>query len=134
VLLVPGLFGVPEADLLGTLLSFGALIGFTAAHFSVVKLRWLHLEPRDTFRIPGTLRWRGRELAVVPLVGGIGTFIVWCSVIVTHVAARWVGLGWMLGGFVLYVVYRRRRGLSIVGPEADPDAIRRAIRAARAGS
>lgn len=132
-LLVPGLFGVPEAALLGTLLSFGALIGFTAAHFSVVKLRRMHVEPRDTFRIPGAIRWRGKELALVPLVGGVGTFAVWCSVVLTHVAARWVGLGWMLIGFVLYAAYRRKRRLPIIGQEGDLRAIRHAIREARQG-
>ncbi len=133
VLLVPGLFGVSEADLLGTLLSFGALIGFTAAHFAVVKLRRMHVEPRDTFRVPGAVRWRGKELALLPLVGGIGTLGVWCSVVLTHVAARWVGLAWMLSGLVLYVMYRSRRGLPIIGHEGDPQAIRQAILEARAG-
>ena len=92
ILLVPGLFGVAEADLLGTLLSFGALIGFTAAHFSVVKLRRMHVEPRDTFRIPGSVWWRGKEVAVLPLVGGIGTLAIWMTLVITHVAARGVGV------------------------------------------
>jgi APA family basic amino acid/polyamine antiporter len=133
VLLVPGLFGLPEADLLGTLLSFGALIGFTAAHFSVVKLRRMRAEPRDTFRIPGAVRWRGKELAVLPLLGGVGTLVVWCSVVLTHVTARWVGLGWMLVGFAVYATYRRRRGLPIIGKESDLEAVRQAVREARRG-
>ena len=132
-LLVPGLFGVAEADLLGTLLSFGALIGFTAAHFAVVKLRLMNAEPSDTFRIPGALHWRGKEIAVLPLLGGMGTLVVWCSVVVTHVTARWVGLAWMLAGFALYATYRRRRGLPIVGKEVDLRTIRQAVRQARQG-
>lgn len=131
-MLLPGLFGVSEADLLGTLLSFGALIGFTAAHFAVVKLRRMDVEPAETFRVPGAVRWRGREVAVLPLIGGCGTLIVWGSVVVTHVAARWVGLGWMLAGLVLYALYRRHRGLPLVGTEANLPAIQRAIREARA--
>lgn len=132
-LLAPGLVGVAEAELLGTLLSFGALIGFTAAHFSVVKLRWMRAEPRDTFRVPGALHWRGRELAVLPLVGGVGTLVVWCTVILTHVTARWVGFGWMLVGLSVYAAYRRRRGLPIIGEEGDLREVRQSIREARRG-
>ncbi len=115
VLLVPGLFGAPEADLLGTLLSFGALIGFTAAHFSVVRLRWLGVERPGTFRIPGSLHIGGRELAVLPLLGGLGTGIVWVTVVFTHPAARAVGLGWMVAGTAFYILYRRRLGLAVAG-------------------
>ena len=132
-LLIPGLFGVSEADLLGTLLSFGALIGFTAAHFAVVKLRRMNVEPRGTFRIPGSVRWRGKDLVVIPLIGGVGTAVVWCSVVLTHVTARWVGLGWMLVGLAFYAVYRRHRGLPIIGREADLSAVHQAIREARRG-
>jgi APA family basic amino acid/polyamine antiporter len=127
VLLLPGLFGVPEADLLGTLLSFGALIGFTAAHFAVVRLRWLGVEGQGTFRIPGALRIRGRELAVLPLVGGIGTAAVWVTVILTHPAARVVGLGWMIAGFALYVAYRSHHGLPVLGRITAPAVARKEI-------
>jgi len=115
LLLSPGIFGVAEANLLGTLLSFGALIGFTAAHFSVVRLRWLGVEGPGTFRIPGALHFRNKELAVVPLLGGIGTAAIWIIVVVTHPGARWVGLSWMLIGLFLYITYRRGQGLPIVG-------------------
>jgi len=114
VLLLPALFGVEEANLLGALLSFGALIGFTSAHFAVVRLRWLGVEGPGTFRIPGAIRVRGAELAIVPLLGGIGTVAVWLTVVATHVAARWVGLGWMLAGLTLFVFYRRRQGLPVL--------------------
>jgi basic amino acid/polyamine antiporter, APA family len=115
VLLLPGLFGAQEADLLGTLLSFGALIGFTAAHFAVVRLRWLGVESPGTFRIPGALHIHGRELAILPLIGGIGTATVWVTVVITHDTARVVGLGWMLVGCAIYIAYRRYHAFPIVG-------------------
>jgi len=112
-MLVPGLFGVAEANLLGTLLSFGALIGFTLAHFSVVRLRWIGVEQEGTFRIPGTFRIRGHELVYLPFLGGIGTTVVWITVVITHVAARWVGLGWMVAGTGLFIAYRMNQHLSV---------------------
>ena len=48
------------------------------------------------------------------VIGGIGTFAAWVSVIVLHVDARYVGIGWMVVGLVGYVVYRRRQGLDLV--------------------
>jgi hypothetical protein len=39
----------------------------------------------------------------------------------------------MLIGFALYAVYRRRRGLPIIGQASDLQAIRQAIREARRG-
>ena len=48
------------------------------------------------------------------MFGGIGTFAAWVSVIVLHVDARYVGIGWMVVGLVGYVIYRRRQGLDLV--------------------
>jgi len=131
-LLLPGLFGVAEANLLGALLSFGALIGFTAAHLAVVRLRWLGVEGPGTFRIPGAVRLRGRELAVLPLLGGAGTTIVWVTVVLTHPTARWVGLSWMLAG--LYLAYRRGKHLPVTGRITDVAVAREEIAEAKSES
>jgi APA family basic amino acid/polyamine antiporter len=40
------------------------------------------------------------------LIGAVGSFAAWVSVLVLHEGARAVGGLWMLGGLVLYVVYR----------------------------
>ena len=44
------------------------------------------------------------------VLGGIGTFAAWLSVMALHVDARYVGTGWMTVGLAGYVVFRRRKG------------------------
>ena len=47
------------------------------------------------------------------MVGGIGTFVVWCVVVATHAEGRLIGFSWMAIGIVVYVVYRRAKGYSL---------------------
>jgi APA family basic amino acid/polyamine antiporter len=61
--------------------------------------------------MPGTLRVRGRELPLMAVVGGLGTFAAWISVVVLHTEARTVGVAWMVAGMIGYLVYRRSQGL-----------------------
>jgi APA family basic amino acid/polyamine antiporter len=52
----------------------------------------------------------------VPLtavLGGLGTLGVWILVGLGDPFGRWVGLGWMAFGILLYVTYRRRQGLPV---------------------
>jgi nucleotide-binding universal stress UspA family protein len=53
------------------------------------------------------------QLPLTAVIGGIGTFAAWISVMVLHVDARYVGTGWMVVGMVGYVVYRRRAGMDL---------------------
>jgi APA family basic amino acid/polyamine antiporter len=52
-------------------------------------------------------------LSLTPILGALGTFVAWLSVIALHVEARTVGIGWMVVGLLGYVVYRRRQGLDL---------------------
>jgi nucleotide-binding universal stress UspA family protein len=47
------------------------------------------------------------------VIGGIGTFAAWISVLALHVEARTVGLGWMIVGLAGYVTYRHRQGMDL---------------------
>ncbi len=109
ILLIPG-----KTDFLGNLYSFGAMLSFTTAHVSVVVLRFKDPDRDRPYRMPGNIRVRGRDLPLTAVIGGIGTFAAWISVIALHVDARYVGLGWMVVGLIGYVVYRRRQGLDLV--------------------
>jgi APA family basic amino acid/polyamine antiporter len=46
------------------------------------------------------------------VLGALGTFAAWISVVILHGEARLVGVPWMVLGLVGYVAYRRRAGLS----------------------
>jgi APA family basic amino acid/polyamine antiporter len=45
--------------------------------------------------------------------GGLVTGAAWLAVVIVHERARYVGLGWMAFGIVLYVVYRRADEISL---------------------
>ena len=108
VLLIPG-----QTDFLGNLYSFGAMLSFTTAHVSVVALRFKDPHRERPYRMPWNLRIRGHQVPLTAVLGGIGTFAAWISVMALHVDARYVGTGWMVLGLVGYVVYRHREGLDL---------------------
>jgi APA family basic amino acid/polyamine antiporter len=109
VLLIPG-----KTDFLGNLYSYGAMLSFTTAHAAVVALRFKEPERERPYRMPGNVRIRDVFVPLTAVIGGIGTFAAWISVLALHVDARYVGTGWMVVGIGGYVLYRRRVGLDLV--------------------
>jgi basic amino acid/polyamine antiporter, APA family len=108
ILLIPG-----QINFLGNLYSFGAMLSFTIAHAAVIALRIKQPDRERPYRAPWNVRWRGRDVPITAVLGGIATFAAWISVIVLHVDARYVGTGWMIVGLIGYVVYRRREGMDL---------------------
>ncbi len=106
--IVPG-----QADFLGTIYAFGAMLSFTVAHLAVIALRAKEPDRERPWRGPGTVRLRGRELPLFALLGGAGTGIAFVVVIVLNVETLVAGTLWMALGLSLYVVYRRRQGLPL---------------------
>jgi basic amino acid/polyamine antiporter, APA family len=107
--LIPG-----QADFLGNMYAFGAMLSFTIAHLSVIRLRLIAPDRARPYRGPGTLRVAGRELPLFAVVGGLGTFFAFVTVTALHVAVAGAGIGWLMCGVVVYTVYRRRQGLDLV--------------------
>jgi APA family basic amino acid/polyamine antiporter len=59
------------------------------------------------FRARPNLGIGGIEWPVFAILGGLGTAAAWAVVVIQKPAARWVGLGWLVFGVILYAVYRR---------------------------
>jgi basic amino acid/polyamine antiporter, APA family len=106
--IVPG-----QADFLGVIYAFGAMLSFTMAHASVVALRVKRPDAERPWRGPGTLRVAGKELPLFALVGGLGTGIAFVVVTVLDVRVLVSGLVWLAIGIAIYVVFRRRQGLAL---------------------
>ncbi|MFL5820188.1 MAG: amino acid permease [Solirubrobacteraceae bacterium] len=106
--LIPG-----QADFLGNIYAFGAMLSFTVAHAAVIRLRVADPQRERPYRGPGTLRIAGRELPVFALVGGFGTSAAFITVTALHLDVAAAGIGWLLVGGLVYVVYRRRQGLDL---------------------
>src|SRR4029077_884420 len=109
ITLIPG-----QATFLGNMYAFGAMLSFTIAHISVIRLRIVEPQRARPYRGPGTLRVGGHELPLFALLGGLGTFLAFVTVTVLHVDVAAAGVGWLLVGIAVYVVFRRRQGLDLV--------------------
>jgi basic amino acid/polyamine antiporter, APA family len=108
VTLLPG-----QADFLGNMYAFGAMLSFTIAHLSVLRLRATHSHVERTYRGPGNIKIGNYDLPVFAVVGGLGTASAFVVVTVLHPAVAAAGTGWLALGIVVYVVYRRRQGLDL---------------------
>jgi APA family basic amino acid/polyamine antiporter len=124
LVIIPG-----EAEFLGTMYAFGAMLSFTIGHASLVGLRWRLARskmveiPGDVriaeeqeagwYRAPFNMRMLGVEIPLFAVVGGLGTFSAWVAVMVLYPQALVAGWAWLLLGITTYVVYRRRKGLPL---------------------
>jgi APA family basic amino acid/polyamine antiporter len=108
LLILPG-----SPAFLADLYAFGAMISFTIAHVSVVALRYREPDVERPFRTPLNVRFRGGSLPLLSVIGGVGTFTVWCVVVATHAEGRLIGFVWMAVGLSLYVGYRKLKGYSL---------------------
>ena len=89
------------------------MISFTTAHVSVVALRFKEPDLARPFRTPFSIPFRGKSLPLTAVIGGLGTFTVWCIVVATHPWGRLIGFSWMGIGLRTYVIYRRVKGYSL---------------------
>jgi APA family basic amino acid/polyamine antiporter len=106
--IVPG-----QADFLGTIYAFGAMLSFTIAHISVVKLRITEPDHERPWTGPGSIKVRGYRLPLYAILGGTGTGIAFIVVNVLNVTTMIAGSIWLAVGIASYVLYRRNQGLSL---------------------
>ncbi|MGI8728709.1 MAG: amino acid permease [Solirubrobacteraceae bacterium] len=107
-----------QADFLGKIYAFGAMLSFSMAHLSVIRLRVSEPDIRRPYRSPGRLRWRGNELPPLAIVGLAGTSLSFVVVSTLDLTIAAAGSIWMALGMTGYVIYRRRQGLDLVTTHA----------------
>jgi len=109
IALLPG-----QADFLGKIYAFGAMLSFTMAHLSLICLRVSAPDQRRPYRSPGRLRVRGADLPPLAVVGLIGTVLSFVVVSVLDLKVGVAGVTWMVLGMTGYLLYRRSQGLDFV--------------------
>jgi APA family basic amino acid/polyamine antiporter len=107
ITLLPG-----ETELLATLYSFGAMLSFTIAHVSVIRLRQRYPGRERKWKPPGSFRAFGFEVPVTAVLGGLGTFAAWIVVMALNPRTLVIGAIWMALGITVYLLYRRSQGIS----------------------
>jgi APA family basic amino acid/polyamine antiporter len=108
-----GLEATEDADFLVGIFAFGALLGITIAHLAIIALRYREPARDRPYRMPWSVHVKGGDLPIPAVLGAAMSFAAWIGVMITHSGARYVGLGWMVAGLVLYVVYRTTQGKSL---------------------
>jgi len=106
--IIPG-----QAEFLGTMYAFGAMLSFTIAHIAVIRLRVKDPDRERPYRGPGEIRIRGYKLPLFALFGGFGTGAAWIAVTVLNLTTLAGGAIWLAIGITTYVLYRRNQGLDL---------------------
>jgi APA family basic amino acid/polyamine antiporter len=113
-LIAAGLVVPEDLDFLVGIYAFGALLAFTIAHLSIIKLRYSEPDGNRPYRVPLSIKVRAEQLPLPAVLGALISGAGWVAVMVLHDPARYVGLGWMAAGIALYVVYRRADETSLL--------------------
>lgn len=109
IAVIPG-----QADFLGNMYAFGAMLSFTIAHAAVIRMRVTKPDQPRPYRGPGTIPFgKGRELPAFAVFGGLATLLAFIVVTFLHVTVALAGVGWLLLGLIVYPIYRRRQGLDL---------------------
>ncbi len=113
LILSPGLFATDVFKNMGALYAFGSLLAFMFAHASILSLRVRKPELPRPFKLGGNVRIKGYELPISAIIGLVATSAIWIIILITQPYSRWVGLGWMVAGAIIYYFYRRKEHLPL---------------------
>jgi APA family basic amino acid/polyamine antiporter len=102
-----------QAEFLGTVYAFGAMLSFTMAHLAVIALRVKEPDRERPYRAPWNVTVRGHSIPMVSVLGGLGTGIAFIVVSVLNIETLVAGSVWLALGMATYVQYRRRLGLNL---------------------
>jgi basic amino acid/polyamine antiporter, APA family len=106
--MIPG-----KAEFLGNMYAFGAMLSFTIAHISLIRLRKRYPDFKRPWTGPGNLQRKGWSLPLFAVFGGIGTGLAFVVVTALHVDVALAGIGWLALGCAIYPIYRHRQGLDL---------------------
>lgn len=108
IILVSLLVLPARVTILANLYSFGAMLSFTFAHASIIRLRISEPELTRPFHIPWNWHVYGKQIPVPSLLGGFATAAAWIVVALSQRTSVILGLPWFSIG-ILYFLWQRRR-------------------------
>jgi APA family basic amino acid/polyamine antiporter len=109
-LLAAGLVLPTDLEFLAAIYAFGATLAFIIVHVAVIRLRFREPDRDRPYTIPFNLPLKHGRLPLTAVAGSVMAVVAFISVLFSHDAARWVGIGWLLSGVLLYVIYRTAAG------------------------
>jgi len=112
-ILIPGFFAANVFENMGALYAFGSLLAFMFAHASILNLRARKPDLPRPFKLGWNLRIKGKELPLSAILGLCATATIWIIILITQPYSRWIGISWMVVGFIIFYVYRRKEHLPL---------------------
>ena len=103
VLIIPG-----RVTVLASLYAFGAMLSFTFAHASIIRLRVKEPDLERPFFIPMNVTIRGYRIPLPAVIGAIATSFAWFVVVLTQRTSWFIGFPWLAIGIAYYLWQRRR--------------------------
>jgi len=113
LIIIPGFFEADVFKNMGTLYAVGSLLAFMFAHASIISLRIRRPGMPRPFKLGWNIKIKKRELPVSAILGICALGIIWIIILITQPYSRWVGLGWMVAGIIVYYFYRKRENLPL---------------------
>jgi APA family basic amino acid/polyamine antiporter len=102
-----------QADFLGLMYAFGAMLSFTIAHLAVITLRFTHPDVPRPYTGPWNIAFLGRRLPLFAVVGGTATGLAFLATVLLNPDVAAAGAAWLALGLVLYPLYRRSQDLDL---------------------
>ena len=113
LIIIPSFFEANVFKNMGALYAVGSLLAFMFAHASIISLRIRRPELPRPFKVGWNIKIKGRELPVTAILGICALSVIWIIILITQPYSRWVGLGWMVVGIIIYYFYRKRENLPL---------------------
>ncbi len=124
IILFPAFFTTAAFEKMGTLYAFGSLLAFAFSHASILSLRVRKPELARPFKLGWNIKIKGRELPISAVLGLIATSTIWIIILITQPYSRWVGIIWMVTGWIIYYLYRRKEHLPLTHIPRKPGEVR----------
>jgi len=121
LIIMPGFFEADVFKNMGALYAVGSLLAFMFAHASIISLRIRRPELPRPFKVGWNIKIKGRELPVSAILGICALSVIWAIILITQPYSRWVGLGWMVVGIIIYYFYRKRENLPLTHTPEDQE-------------
>jgi APA family basic amino acid/polyamine antiporter len=105
-------------DVLGNMYAFGAATAYMLVFVSLLVLRFIDPWTPRPFKVPLNIRIRGKDgetrlLPIVGVLGFLGISSILFLVVLTHSIGRIAGPAWIVGGLLIYTLYRRHKKIPI---------------------
>jgi APA family basic amino acid/polyamine antiporter len=103
--------------------AFGATLAFTLVCLSVCRLRYREPDRDRPYRMPFNVRVGGGLLPIPAALGTVLSGAAFIAVLALHGGGRWMGLGWMAFGLLVYVYYRLSEDKPLLKRITVPEAV-----------